>query len=195
MVASAGGDRFELVNGCPREIFLIIGSVLEKAKEYKMGWTTDEDFRSTLMAAKFELHAWDAKSKTYPSPDPRWTNVATAFQYACILHVHRLLDPTQPASSPEIQAAVAQVLDATADIPADCSLIELLILPLFMAGADTLSRHSQFYVLSRFRDIERRSEMRNPVPADLLQQVWTARAAQGPGQEGNISWRDFVSSS
>jgi hypothetical protein len=145
------------------------------------------------MAAKFELHAWDAKNKTYPSPDPRWVNVAIAFQYACILHVHRLLDPAQPASSPEIQAAVGRILDATADIPADCSLIELLILPLFMAGADSLSRHSQYYVLSRFREIERRSEMRNPVPADLLQQVWAARAAQGAGQEGNISWRDFVS--
>ncbi|KAJ0426897.1 fungal-specific transcription factor domain-containing protein [Aspergillus carlsbadensis] len=194
MVASAGGHRFELVNGCPREIFLIIGAVLEKAKEYKMGWTTDEDFRSTLMSAKFELHAWDAKNKTYPNADPRWMSVAIAHQYACILHVHRLLDPSQPASSPEVQAAVAKILDATAEIPAECSLIELLILPLFMAGADSLSRHSQYYVLSRYREIERRSEMRNPVPADLLNQVWAAREAQGAGagHEGNISWKDFT---
>jgi hypothetical protein len=195
MVATAGGHRFELVNGCPREIFLIIGAVLDKAKEYKMGWTSDEDFRSTLMSAKFELHAWDPKDKTYPSSDPRWISVAIAFQYACILHVHRLLDPSQPASSPEIQAAVVKTLDATAEIPSECSLIELLILPLFMAGADSLSRHSQYYVLSRFREIERRSEMRNPVPADLLKQVWAAREAEtsAAGHEGNISWRDFVS--
>ncbi|KAL2809429.1 fungal-specific transcription factor domain-containing protein [Aspergillus granulosus] len=192
MVASASGHRFELVNGCPREIFLIIGRVLDKAKEYKMGWTTEEDFRSTLMAARFELYAWDAKSKTYPSSDPRWISVAISFQFACILHIHRLLDPSEPASSPEIQTAVREILDATADIPPDSTLIELMILPLFMAGADSLSRHSQFYVLARFRDIDQRSEMRNPVPADLLQRVWAARAAQGTGHEGNISWKDFT---
>ena len=114
-----------------------------------------------------------------------------AFQFACILHVHRLLDPLRPANSPEIQEAVLKILDATADVPADCTLIELLIFPLFMAGADSLSRHSQYYVLARLREIERRSEIRNPVPADLLGKVWAARSAKD-GNE-NISWRDFVS--
>ncbi|RDW76785.1 uncharacterized protein DSM5745_06777 [Aspergillus mulundensis] len=190
IVASAGGHRFELVNGCPREIFLIIGRALEKAKEYKHGWTTEEDFRSTLLLANQELYSWDPKRKMYPSSDPRWVSVAVAFQFACILHVYRLLDPSRPANSPEIQEAVMMTLDATADIPSDSTLIELLILPLFMAGADSLSRHSQYYVLARLREIERRSEMRNPVPADLLKKVWTARAAQD-GLE-NISWRDFT---
>ncbi|KAL4734562.1 fungal-specific transcription factor domain-containing protein [Aspergillus similis] len=190
MVASAGGHRFELVNGCPREIFLIIGRALEKAKQYKNGWTTDEDFRSTLLCANQELYSWDPRSKTYPSSDPRWVNVGIAFQFACILHIHRLLDPLQPANSPEIKEAVMKILDATADVPADCTLIELLILPLFMAGADSLSRHSQYYILARFREIERRSEIRNPVPADLLKKVWAARSAQD-GHE-NISWRDFT---
>ncbi|KAL4899624.1 hypothetical protein BDW74DRAFT_189005 [Aspergillus multicolor] len=190
MVASAGGHRFELVNGCPREIFLIIGRALEKAKEYKNGWTTEEDFRSTLLLANQELYSWDPKRKVYPSSDSRWMSVAVAFQFACILHVHRLLDPLRPANSPEIQEAVMMILDATADIPADSTLIELLILPLFMAGADSLSRHSQYYVLARLREIERRSEIRNPVPADLLQKVWTARSAQD-GLD-NVSWRDFT---
>ncbi|KAL5051333.1 hypothetical protein BDW71DRAFT_51871 [Aspergillus fruticulosus] len=190
MVASAGGHKFELVNGCPREIFLIIGRALDKAKEYKNGWTTDENFRSTLLRANQELYSWNPKSKTYPSSDPRWVNVGVAFQFACILHVHRLLDPLQPANSPEIQEAVMKILDATADVPADCTLIELLILPLFMAGADSLSRHSQYYVLARFREIERRSEIRNPVPADLLKKVWAARSAQD-GHE-NISWQAFT---
>lgn len=192
MVASASGDRFELVNGCPREIFLVIGRVLDKAKEYKSGWTTDDDFRSTLLLATRDLYSWNPRDKTYPSADPRWLKVAVAFQFACILHVHRLLDPLRPARSPEIQEAVAKILDSTADIPADCSLIELLILPLFMAGADSLSPHSQYYVLARYREIERRSEMRNPVPTDLLKQLWAARSAQAPGHEENISWRDFV---
>ncbi|KAH1693201.1 hypothetical protein KXX23_001812 [Aspergillus fumigatus] len=36
-VASATDEKFELVNGCPREIFLVIGAALEKAKEYNLG--------------------------------------------------------------------------------------------------------------------------------------------------------------
>ncbi|KAL4803405.1 fungal-specific transcription factor domain-containing protein [Aspergillus unguis] len=192
MVASASGDRFELVNGCPREIFLIIGRALDKAKEYKHGWTSEEDFQSTLLLANRELYSWDPRTKTYPSPDPRWQDVAVAFQYACILHIHRLLDPSQPARSLEIQAAVQKILDSTAMIPTDSSLIELMIMPLFLAGADSLSPHSQYYVLSRLRDIEGRSEVRNQVPATLLRQVWAVRAAQ-PGQE-NISWREFTCS-
>ncbi|KAL4955195.1 fungal-specific transcription factor domain-containing protein [Aspergillus filifer] len=192
MVAAKSGDRFELVNGCPREIFLIIGRALDKAKEYKHGWATDDDFRSTLLLANHELYSWNPNSKKYPSSDPRWLSVAVAFQFACILHVHRLLEPLQPASSPEIQAAVAKILDSTADIPADCSLIELLIMPLFIAGADSLSRHSQYYVLARLREIEGRSEMRNRVPHDLLTKVWAARSAQTAGMEENISWRDFT---
>ncbi|OJJ01752.1 hypothetical protein ASPVEDRAFT_41343 [Aspergillus versicolor CBS 583.65] len=192
MVASASGDRFELVNGCPREIFLVIGRVMDKAKEYKNGWTTDDDFRSTLLLANRELYSWNPGDKTYPSADPRWLNVAVAFQFACILHVHRLLDPLRPARSPEIQEAVTRILDSTAVIPADSTLIELLILPLFMAGTDSLSPHSQYYILGRYREIERRSEMRNPVPTDLLKQLWAARSAQAPGHEENISWRDFT---
>ncbi|KAL4864383.1 hypothetical protein BDV12DRAFT_205760 [Aspergillus spectabilis] len=192
MIARDGGHRFELVNGCPREIFLVIGRVLEKAKEYKHGWTTEDDFRSTLFLAKHELYAWHPNAKIYPSADLRWVSVAVSFQFACILHVLRLLDRLQPANSPEIQAAVNKILDTTSEIPADCSLIELMIFPLFMAGADALSRHSQYYVLARFREIERRSEMRNPVPADLLKQVWATRSAQAPGHEENIPWQDFT---
>lgn len=188
MVASASGDRFELVNGCPREIFLILGRALDKTKEYQHDWTTEDDFHSTLSLASGELYSWNPQDKTYPSSDPRWKDVAVAFQYSCILHIHRLLDPLQPAQSPEIQAAVSKILDATAAIPADCTLIELLITPLFLAGADSLSAHSQYYVLARIREIEGRSEMRNRVPADLLKRVWAARTE---GQD--VSWRDFVS--
>ncbi|KAL5340266.1 fungal-specific transcription factor domain-containing protein [Aspergillus crustosus] len=192
MIATDGGHRFELVNGCPRDIFLIIGRALEKAKEYKHGWMTDEDFHSTLLLTKHELCSWNPNTKTYPSSDPRWISVAISFQYASILHVLRLLDKLQPANTPEIQAAVNMILDASSDIPSDCTLIELMILPLFIAGADALSRHSQYYVLSRFREIERRSEMRNPVPTDLLKETWAARSAQAPGNNQNIPWQNFT---
>ncbi|PLB47495.1 hypothetical protein P170DRAFT_193531 [Aspergillus steynii IBT 23096] len=194
MVAFASDRKFELVNGCPRDIFLIIGGVLEKAKEYTLGWLTWDEFQIALLLAKHKLYSWDQKSFAVPTADPRWPTVAEVFRFACILRILRLLDPYQPASAPEIQDCVTKILDATAKVPADCSIIELLIMPLFMAGADTLVPHSQYYVMSRLNEIERRSEFRNPVPMDLLRKVWDARAIQSPDDERNISWMEFVSS-
>lgn len=194
-VACASGQSFELVNGCPREVFLIIGSVLEKSKEHSMGWLSWDEYQIALVLAKHKLYSWNCQEKTYPSSDTRWEAVAQAFQFACILHILRLLDPLRPAHTPEIQDCVAKILDATASISAECSLLEILIFPLFMAGADALAPHSQYYVLSRFTEIMRRSEFRNPVPGDLLKKVWSARAEQDPDDERNIPWQRFVSTS
>ncbi|KAF7586745.1 hypothetical protein BBP40_008388 [Aspergillus hancockii] len=192
LVACASDKKFEMVNGCHREVFLIIGGVMEKAKEYTMGWLTWDEYQIAMLVAKHKLYSWDRKEKMYPSTDPRWLAVAEAFQFACILRILRLLDPLRPAKNPDIQECVARILDATATVPSDCSLIELLIMPLFMAGADSLAPHSQYYVLTRFKDIERRSEVRNPVPRDLLERVWAARAAQSLDDDTNISWTNFT---
>ncbi|KAE8153206.1 C6 zinc finger domain protein [Aspergillus avenaceus] len=192
LVACASDSMFEMVNGCHRDVFLIIGGVMEKAKEYTLGWLSWEEYQIAILVAKHKLVSWHKEGKAYPSSDPRWLAVAEAFQHACILRILRLLDPSRPAQHPEIQQCVARLLDATAAIPADCPLIELLILPLFMAGADNLSPHSRYYVLARMKEIEKRSEFRNPVPGDLLEKVWAARAAQPPGEERNISWTDFT---
>lgn len=194
MVAFASDRKFELVNGCPRDVFLIIGGALEKAKEYTLGWLTWDEFQIALLLAKHKLHSWDQKSFTPPTDNPLWPTVAETFQYACILRILRLLDPSQPASAPEIQSCVAKILDNTATVPGDCSILELLVMPLFMAGADSLSPHSQYYVMSRLNEVERRSEFRNPVPMYLLRKVWDARATQFPNNGRNISWMEFVSS-
>ncbi|RMZ41966.1 C6 zinc finger domain protein [Aspergillus flavus] len=192
LVACASESTFEMVNGCPREVFLIIGGILEKSKEHTLGWLTWDEYQIAMLVAKHKLYSWDSKEKMYPSTDPRWLAVAESFRFACILRILRLLDDLRPAKSPEIQECVARILDATATIPSDCPLIELLILPLFMAGADSLARHSQYYILSRFKEIERRSEIRNPVPRDLLEKVWAARAAQPPDDDKNVSWTSFT---
>jgi hypothetical protein len=192
-VASATDEKFELVNGCPREIFLVIGAALEKAKEYNLGWLSWDEYQAALQSAKHKLYSFDRTAGTYPSSDPRWMSTAEAFQYACILRILRLLDPVQQPRSNEIQECVARILDATARIPSDCCLLELLVFPLFMGGSDALSPHSQYYVIGRLNEIERRSEFRNPVPRELLEKVWAARAAQAPGDDQNISWTAFVS--
>ncbi|KAM0095637.1 hypothetical protein ACP6JD_000749 [Aspergillus fumigatus] len=190
-VASATDEKFELVNGCPREIFLVIGAALEKAKEYNLGWLSWDEYQVALQSAKHKLYSFDRTARTYPSSDPRWMSTAEAFQYACILRILRLLDPLQQPQSNEIQECVARILDATARIPSDCCLLELLVFPLFMGGSDALSPHSQYYVIARLNEIERRSEFRNPVPRELLEKVWAARAAQAPGDDQNISWTTF----
>lgn len=195
LVACASDRKFELVNGCPREVFLAIGAALEKAKEHTLGWLTWDEYQIALLLAKHKLYAWDPKGREYPSHDPRWLSIAEAFQFACILRILRLLDPLKPASSSDIQDCVRRILDATATITPDCSLLEILVFPLFMAGSDCLSRHSQYYVLTRLRDVERRSDFRNPVPVDLLRKVWDARAAQTEDDHTNISWTAFVSDS
>ncbi|KAE8372406.1 C6 zinc finger domain protein [Aspergillus bertholletiae] len=192
LVACASENTFEMVNGCPREVFLIIGGILEKSKEHTLGWLTWDEYQIAMLVAKHKLYSWDSKEKIYPSTDSRWLAVAEAFRYACILHILRLLDESRSAKSPEIQDCVARILDATSTISSDCPLIELLILPLFMAGADCLAPHSRYYILSRFKEIEGRSEIRNPVPRDLLEKVWAARAAQLPDEEKNISWTSFT---
>ncbi|GFG19672.1 C6 zinc finger domain protein [Aspergillus udagawae] len=193
-VASATDEMFELVNGCPREIFLVIGAALEKAKEYNLGWLSWDEYQVALQSAKHKLYSFDRTARTYPSSDPRWMSTAEAFQYACILRVLRLLNPLQQSRSNEIQECVARILDATARIPSDCCLLELLVFPLFMGGSEALSPHSQYYVIARLNEIERRSEFRNPVPRELLEKVWAARAAQASGDDRNISWTTFTHS-
>ncbi|EAU29329.1 conserved hypothetical protein [Aspergillus terreus NIH2624] len=178
MVACVSDQSFEMVNGCPREVFLIIGNVLEKSKEHSLGWLSWDEYQISLILAKHKLYSWNRQERTYPSSDPRWESVAEAFQYACILHILRLLDPLRPAKATEVQDCVAKILDTTAGIDKECPLLELLIFPLFMAGADALAAHSQYYVLTRIYEIMRRSEVRNPVPGDLLQKTHSPELAR-----------------
>lgn len=193
LVAYACDDMFEQVNGVPREIFLIIGDALEKSKEHMLGWLSWDEYQLALHLAKQKLYSWDPHCRNYPTSDPLWMAIAEAHKFACVLRILRLMDPHRPARDSEIQECVIKILDATAMISSDCSVIELVVLPLFMAGADCLSPHSRYYILGRLREIERRSEFRNPVPNDLLKKVWDARAAQSPDDDTNISWTTFVS--
>lgn len=185
--------RFEAVNGCPRELVLIIGDVLEHAKAYLAGNIGLKDYSDALQVSIRKMYSWDSSRCFYPDEDSLWAYVAEAFRHSLILRAWRLLDPTEPASEKHIQDSVTAILDSVAEIPGSSPLVELLVLPLFMAGADSLSPHSRHYVLLRIAEIKARSEMGLEAPQDLLKKVWQARAQQPKGDTSNVSWILFVS--
>ncbi|KAJ5776102.1 uncharacterized protein N7511_001113 [Penicillium nucicola] len=191
-IANRSDLKFEQVNGCPRELFLIIGSVLEFAKAYESGHMDTRQYERLLNAARYDLHAWQLSSGVYPDDHSRWPAVAEAFRHACILHTSRLLDVYQPAEATIIQISVTAVLDAISEIPPNCHLIELLVMPLFMAGTDALSSYARHYVLLRYEHIKARAGFGHPAPISLLQSVWDGRGRQSKDDDRNVPWMSFT---
>ncbi|KAJ5096933.1 fungal-specific transcription factor domain-containing protein [Penicillium angulare] len=184
--------RFESVNGCPRELVLVIGDVLEHTKAHSTGRISTEDFRDVLKGSIQKFYLWDSSRCFFPDANSLWLSVAEAYRHTCILSTRRLLDDTESASTPHIQESVNHILDSISNIPATSPLIELLVLPLFIAGADCLSQHSRHYILLRYAEIKARSEMGNSAPQDILEKVWKARAQQTAHDRGNVPWRPFT---
>ncbi|KAJ5180519.1 fungal-specific transcription factor domain-containing protein [Penicillium capsulatum] len=187
--------RFEAVNGCPRELVLIIGDVLENAKAYLGCNLVLKEYGDVLQDAIQRMYSWDSSRCFYPDEDSLWSSVAEAFRHSLILRTWRLLNPVEPASEEHIQDSVTKILDSVSEIPGSNPLIELLVLPLFMAGADCLSPHSRHYILLRLGDIRARSEMGLAAPQDLLHKVWEARAQKPKHDHSNVSWMLFTSNS
>ncbi|EHK19371.1 uncharacterized protein TRIVIDRAFT_125946, partial [Trichoderma virens Gv29-8] len=186
-------NKLEMVNGCPREIMLLMGEALDRAKAYAEWKIGHMEYSQAIRAIIRKLYSWNSSRVAYPTNDPLWLNVAETFRHACILRSLRLLDDTQPAEDPEIQESVTAILDAASAIPGDNALIELLIMPLFMAGADSLSPHSRHYVLLRFVEIKARGEMSIQSPRDLLHRVWEARSKRPKHDRTNVPWMIYVS--
>jgi hypothetical protein len=192
-VATLSDMKFEQVNGCPREIFLIMGNVMEHAKAHATGKMETAEYERRLNACRYELYSWRLKPERYPNDNPRWPAVAEAFRHACILHTSRLLDMAQPAEAPIIQNSVTAILDSLAEIPADCRLIELVVMPIFMAGADALSPYARHYLLLRFDHIRSHGGVTSEMSVSLLKSVWDARGRQAKHDSSNIPWVWFVS--
>jgi hypothetical protein len=188
------GLKFEAVNGCPREIVLIIGEVLQGAKSQASSQLGMEQYLYTLRESIRRLYLWDSSNCTYPDDNSLWLSVAECFRHACVLRALRLLNVTESAEEPQIQNSVTAILNAVATIPGNSPLIELMVLPLFMAGADCLSPHSRHYILLRLAEIKVRSEMNNTVPKQLLEKVWEKRRQQPRHNRKNVPWMDFVNS-
>jgi hypothetical protein len=184
--------NFEAVNGCLREIVLIIGAVLEGAKSQACGQLGMKQYLDTLRDSIQELYLWDSSNCTYPDDKSLWLSVAESFRHAYILRALRLVNVTESAEKPRIQRSVNAILNAVATIPGTSPLIELLVLPLFMAGADCMSVYSRHYILLRLDEIKTRSEMNNTVPKQLLERVWEERGRQPKHNRKNVPWMDFV---
>lgn len=174
-------------------MFLIMGNVMEHAKAHALGQMETSRYERLLNACRYELHSWRLKPETYPNDDPRWSAIAEAFRHACILHTSRLLDVAEPAEAPIIQNSVTAILDSLAEIPADSRLIELVVMPLFLAGVDALSPHARHYILLRFDHIRAHGGVANQTSISLLRSVWDARGRQAKHDNSNISWVSFVS--
>lgn len=184
--------KFERVNGCPRALFLVMGKAMEHAKAHALGNMSDSEFQSSLGTCQVELNAWRLPTDGYPDDNTRWPAVAEAFRHACILHTSRLMDMRQPAEAHTIQHSVTAILDAVAEIPAECRLIELLVMPLFMAGADALSSYARHYVLLRFDHVKNHGGLGNQMPISLLKSVWEGRGRQSRHDRSNVYWVWFV---
>ncbi|OQE47209.1 hypothetical protein PENCOP_c001G08956 [Penicillium coprophilum] len=191
-VATLSDLKFEQVNGCPREMFLVMGNVIEYAKAHAMGKMATTEYERHLNICRNEFYSWRLRTDRYPNDDPRWPAVAEAFRHACILHTSRLLDVTEPAEAPIIQNSVTAILDSLAEIPADCRLIELVVMPLFMAGADALSPYARHYVLLRFDHIRAHGGVSNHMSISLLKSVWDGRGRQRKNDSSNIPWIWFT---
>lgn len=165
---------------------------MEHAKAHATGKMSDSEFENHLSSCRFELQSWSLPSNGYPNDNPRWPAVAEAFRHACLLHTSRLLDVGQSAGASIIQDSVTAILDAVAEIPAECRLIELLVMPLFMAGADALSSYARHYILLRFGHVKDHGSHANQMSISLLESVWDGRARQSKDDTSNIYWSWFV---
>lgn len=192
-IVGAIGYEFEIMCGCPKELFIALGEVISKGKMHLSGELSTVEFRKSLANSERLLRDWQPKRETYPTNDPHWRSLADAFRHASILRVLRFPDTFERhADSPEVQQSVVGILDAAAGIPGTSPLAKRLLLPLFMAGADSLSPHQRHYTLIRIQEIQSQTNFRITAP-DILEKVWKDRAAQDKDDRKNVPWMEYVS--
>ncbi|KAL3449686.1 fungal-specific transcription factor domain-containing protein [Aspergillus insuetus] len=186
--------KFERVNGCPRDLFLMVGDALEYAKSHEMGRIDRQQYKQLLLGVQLRMYSWQGSDWAFPddedSDNKSWAAVGESFRHAFILYTSRMLSPERPAETSIIQDSVTAILDAVSEI--HTGPIELVILPLFIAGADCLSRHSQHYVILRLDGITSISGFSTDLPKMLLRQVWDARENQHKQERENILWTKFT---
>lgn len=192
-VVDASDYRFEMMIGCPREIFLVMGNVFSMAKQHMDGMISEAAFQEMLTVSENDLRVWDADRHIYPTLDSNWKLIAHAYRHACLLRLLRYRNSSQPTDHPDIQASVAEILDTIAEIPTDAELITMLVLPLTMAGLDCLSPHSRHYIRIRLMASSDRTGFRNEVTVQLLDKIWAIRTHPGQEHKANASWTDLVS--
>ena len=194
-IVEASGAEFEVTCGCPKELFLILGDVMAKGKLYRAKELATDSFERMLARSERELLVWDENRDIYPTEDPHWKVIAETFRHVAILRILRFPNTfSRPAALPEVQQSVTKILDCASEVPTTSPLSKRLLLPLFMAGADSLIPHQRHYILMRIREIQNQTGFLTTAPS-LLKKVWDARAVQDKKDCSNVPWMEFVSSS
>ena len=185
---------FETVTGCPPDIFLTIGDVLSDGKDYMAKRIPLERFKHDLTESESILREWSEDQEIYPTTDTSWKLLANAYRHVGLLRIMRFPDSfVIPSCDSKIQESVSAILDACAGIPSNSPLAKRLLLPLFIAGADSLSPHQNHYLLIRINQIKDQTSFRNPAVTELLQTVWEARAKQDKDDRRNLPWMEWAS--
>jgi hypothetical protein len=181
----------------------MVSDALEYAKSHEMGGIYREQYKQLLLGVQLKMYSWELSDWAFPDGDgdgdgesddsdnKSWAAVGESFRHAFILYTSRMLSPSRPAEASIIQDSVTAILDAVSEI--HTGPMELVILPLFIAGADCISRHSRHYVILRLDGITAISGFSTELPKMLLRQVWDARAKQARRECENILWTAFVS--
>lgn len=190
-ITALSTPRFEQVNGCPRDLFLMIGEALECAKSYALSRTDQDEYRRLVTDIHLRINAWQLPDWGSPEKQRQWDAVGEGFRHALLIYTARLVSPEQPAEASSIQESVTAVLDAVSQMSSP--VLEVMIMPLFIAGTDALSLYSRHYVLLRLDSIRHTGGFSNDLPKGLLRQVWEARGNQPKHDLRNILWTSFVS--
>jgi hypothetical protein len=63
--SGASGSEFEMMCGCPKELFIALGEVISHGKTYLSGEISTVEFRTGLAKSDRLLRAWQAKRDIY----------------------------------------------------------------------------------------------------------------------------------
>ena len=191
-VSEANGFELELLTGCPKSVFKILGHVFTYGKSWLAGETTTEEFNTVLDYSRHALTQWNASQETYPNSHPDWLLLADAYRHTALLRIWRLPDAfLLPCTDKNVRLSVQRILDISAQLTWDSPYYKCMLFPMFIAGADAEFAYQQHYVQLCLEKITRATGFHQPALLQLLKDVWHQRA-QSDGTQ-NVPWMEYVS--
>jgi hypothetical protein len=118
------------------------------------------------------LNSWQPTDWNISNHEPKLDVVGEGYRHALLNCTSQIMLPEQPADISFIQESVAAVLGAVTKIP--YRMIQLVSMPLFITGTDTLSSHLRHYILLILDIIKSIAGFSNHLPNQSLQRVWKA---------------------
>ena len=182
----------EVLTGCPKSIFEILGRVLMHGKSWLAGETTTEAFKAAIDRSERSLRRWEPSHETYPRSDPNWPLLAEAYRHMALLRILRFPDTfATPNTDENIVLSVQRILDTSAQMTWTSPFYKRMLFPIFYAGTDTIHRYQHHYVQVSLEEITRTTGFHQPALLQLLQLVWQERAESDGSR--NVPWTEYVS--